>query len=59
MRKDKKRGKLTGEVTLYNMFLTEAMLELLAERGILTGEEIKERVEKLKKEAPAEYRRLP
>ena len=34
----------------YNIFLTEAILELLAERGILTGEEVLERVKKLKNE---------
>jgi len=56
MRRDEKRGKLAAEITLYNMFLTEAILELLAERGILTGEEVKERVEKLKNKAPREYR---
>ena len=32
------------------MFLVEAIFELLAEKGILTGEEVKERVEKLKSE---------
>jgi hypothetical protein len=56
MPRDEKRGKLAAEITLYNMFLTEAIFEILAERGILTGEEVKERVEKLKNEAPKEYR---
>jgi hypothetical protein len=40
----------------YNMFLTEAILELLAEKGILTGEEVMERVKKLKSETPLQFR---
>ncbi len=36
--------------------LTEAILELLAERGILTGEEVLERVKKLKSESPVQFR---
>lgn len=56
MTRDEKRGKLAAEITLYNMFLTQAIFELLAEQGILTSEEVKERVEKLRNEAPKEYR---
>ena len=44
------------EVAYYNMFLTEAILELLAEKGILTGEEVLERVKKLKSESPVQFR---
>lgn len=40
----------TEEIAVYNMLLTEAIFELLAEKGILTGDEVKERVDKLKKE---------
>jgi len=53
MKHDDKNGKMTAsmeEVAYYNMFLTEAMFELLAEKGILTGAEVLERVKKLKKE---------
>jgi hypothetical protein len=53
MKTDAKSGKVTAtieEVARYNMVLTEAILELLAERGILSGEEVLERVEKLKSE---------
>jgi len=39
-----------------NIFLTEAILKLLAERGILTGEEVLERVKKLKNETPLQFR---
>jgi hypothetical protein len=34
----------------------EAMLELLAEKGILTGEEVLERIKKLKSESPVQFR---
>jgi hypothetical protein len=39
------------KLALYNMALAEAMFELLAEKGILTGPEILERVKKLKSDA--------
>jgi hypothetical protein len=38
------------------MFLTEAIFELPAEKGILTGEEVKERVKKLKSETNLQFR---
>ena len=59
MKQDEKTGKVTTtiqEVAYYNMFLTEAILELLAEKGILTGEEVLERVKKLKSETPMQFR---
>jgi hypothetical protein len=55
MDRDEKRGELAANITLYNMFLTEAIFELLAEKGILTGEEVKARVEKLRDEVPRQY----
>jgi hypothetical protein len=54
-----KTGKVTTtiqEVAYYNMFLTEAIFELLAEKGVLTGEEVLERVKKLKSETPLRLR---
>jgi hypothetical protein len=48
MKHDDKTDTLTTtiqEVAYYNMFLTEAILELLAERGILTGEGTRARQE--------------
>ena len=57
MEQDEKTGKVMTtiqEVAYYNMFLTEAILELLAEKGILTGEEVLERVKKLKSESPGD-----
>jgi len=46
------------EIVHYNMFLTEAIFELLAECGLLTGEEILERVKKLKSETHLVFRWL-
>jgi hypothetical protein len=39
----------------YNMVLTEAIFELLAEREILTGSEVKERIAKLKRETQLKF----
>jgi len=61
MEQDDKTGKVTTtvqEVAYYNMFLTEAIFELLVEKGILTGEEVLERVKKLKSETPVRFRWL-
>jgi len=61
MEQDDKTGKVTTtiqEVAYYNMFLTEAIFELLAEKGVLTGEEVLERVKKLKSESPVQFRWL-
>ena len=55
----RKAGKVTAtlqEIAYYNMFLTEAIFELLAEKGVLTGEEVLERVKKLKSETPLKFR---
>lgn len=56
-----KTGEVTAtiqEIARYNMVLTEAIFELLAEKGILTGVEVKERVQKLKAEARLQFRWL-
>jgi hypothetical protein len=61
MQHDDKSGKVTAtiqEIVYYNMFTTEAIFDLLAEKGILTGEEVKERIKKLKSEAPLQFRWL-
>jgi hypothetical protein len=61
MEQDDKTGKVTAtiqEVAHYNMLLTEAIFELLAEKGILTGVEVKERVQKLKRETKLQFRWL-
>lgn len=61
MEQDDKTGKVTAtiqEMAYYNMFLTEAIFELLAEKGVLTGEEVLERVKKLKSETSLQFRRV-
>ena len=55
-----KDGNVTAsleEIVQYNMLLTEAIFELLAEKDILTGAEVKERIQKLKVEATLNFRR--
>jgi hypothetical protein len=56
MSREKQAGKITEKMMLYNMFLAEAIFDLLAEKGILTGEEVKERIKKLKDEIPPSFR---
>lgn len=61
MEQNDKTGKVTAtlqEVAYYNMFLTEAIFELLAEKAILTGEEVKERVKKLKSETTLRFQMI-
>jgi hypothetical protein len=61
MEQDDKTGKVTAtihEIAHYNMLLTEAIFELLAEKGILTGAEVRDRVTKLKSETALQFRRL-
>jgi hypothetical protein len=61
MEQNDKTGEVTAslqEIARYNMVLTEAIFELLAEKGILTGLEVKERVEKLKAETKLQFRWL-
>ena len=61
MRADLKRGQLIAtveEIALYNMLLTEAIFDLLAEKGVLTGEEAKTRIEKLKQETKVNLTRI-
>ena len=54
------KGRVTAsidELAVYNMLLVEAVVELLAEKGVLTGEEVKERVKKLKAQTTLNIRR--
>ena len=56
---DDRSGKVTAsiqEIAYYYLFVTEAIFELLAEKGVLTGEQILERVKKLKSETPVQFR---
>lgn len=45
------------EIVRYNMLLTEAIFELLAERNVLNGAEVLERVKQLTTEAKVNFRR--
>jgi len=61
MEQDDKPGKVLAtiqELAFDNMLLTEAIFELLAEKGILTGEEVRERIVKLKAETRVLFRWL-
>jgi hypothetical protein len=56
-----KGGKVTAsvkELAQYSMLMTEAIFELLAEKGLLTGEEVKERIKKLRAETTINFRWL-
>ena len=58
---DTKEGKVTAsveEIATYNMLLTEAIYELLADKGILSKEEVVGRVQKLKAETTVNFRRV-
>jgi hypothetical protein len=58
---DTKEGKVTAsveEIATYNMLLTEAIYELLADKGIVSKEEVMERVRTLKAETTLNFRRV-
>ncbi len=61
MEEDPKTGRVTTnieELAYYNMFLVEALCESLAEKGILNGVEVKERVKKLMAESKLNFPRM-
>ena len=45
------------EMVHYNVLLTEAIFELLTEKGVLTGAEVLDRVKKLRAETKINFRR--
>jgi hypothetical protein len=58
---DTKEGKVTAsveEIASYNLVLTEAIYELLADKGFISKEEVLERVQKLKSETTINFRRV-
>jgi len=58
---DSKEGNVTASVEMIayqNMLLTEAIFEILAEKNILTGVEVLERIRKLKAEAKLNFPRV-
>jgi len=56
--KDGKVSASVEEIATYNMILTEAIYELLADKGIVSKEEVMERVRKLKAETTVNFRRV-
>jgi hypothetical protein len=42
----------------YNMILTEAIFQLLEEKGLLTRDQVKERIEQLKKETKLSFQMI-
>ncbi len=42
---------------MYNMLLVESLVELLVEKGMLDGDEIRQRVKKLKNETSLQFQR--
>jgi len=57
---DPKKGTVTAtvqELATYSMFLAEAIFEALAEKGIVSEEDIKERVAALREKTSIHFRR--
>lgn len=60
MLSDAKTGGVTAsieELAVYNMLLSEALYELLADKGVVTRAEVTERIKKLKTETKVNLRR--
>lgn len=45
------------ELAVYNMLLVEAVVELLEEKGVLAGQEVRDRVKKLRAETKIQLAR--
>jgi len=59
MEQNDKTGEVTTsieELAVYNMLLTEAIYELLADKGFVTKSEVTERIKKLKSETKLNLR---
>ena len=55
---DSKEGKVKASVetmAYYNMILTEAIFQLLEEKGVLKRQEVKDRIEKIKAETKLSF----
>jgi hypothetical protein len=60
MDQNDKTGEVTTsieELAVYNMLLSEALYEILADKGIVTKGEVTERIKKLKMETKVNLRR--
>ena len=59
MASEGKKVKTSVEtMAYYNMILTEAIFQLLEEKGLLTREQVKERIEKLKVETKLSFQMI-
>jgi hypothetical protein len=54
--KDPKVKATVKTMAYYNMILTEAIFQLLEQKGLLTRQEVKDRVEKLKTETKLSFK---
>ena len=57
---DGNTGEVTAsieEIAVYNMLLSEALYEILADKGVVTHAEVTERIKKLKTETKVNLRR--
>jgi hypothetical protein len=60
MQQDDKTGEVTTsieELAIYNMLLSEAIYEILADKGIFSRAEVTERIQKLKSETKVNLKR--
>lgn len=56
MASDQPKVKTSVEtMAYYNMILTEAIFQLLEEKGLLTREQVKQRIEKIKAETKLSF----
>jgi hypothetical protein len=56
---ESKDGNVTAsieELAVYNMLLSEAIFEILADKGVLNRAEVTERIKKLKRETKVNLR---
>ena len=60
MDQNAKTGEVSAsieEIAVYNMLLSEALFELLADKGIVTRDEVTKRIKKLRSETWVNLRR--
>jgi hypothetical protein len=62
MEQDRKTGRSTAsfdEMALYSLVMIEAVSELLIQKGVLDADELKEKMEGIKKDVSLRIRRTP
>jgi len=61
MDEDPKTGRVTmsiEKIAIHNLVLVQTLLELLVERGVLDGDEVKERLKKVMAEKSLDFERV-